>query len=284
MKTARTLLVLLLCTLLLAAPLLSGCTDARSPGADGGPSAESTTFAEDPGDVGVPSESGSVPDDADAPSEASPEPKPEAGASSAIKARKAKVVRIVDGDTAVLSFGGTREKVRFIGVDTPESTIEHEPYGKEAAAYTRKQLTGRTVWVETDVEKRDRYGRLLGYIWLAQPKRLSDAEIRTKLFNARLMIGGYAQMMTYPPNVKYVDYYLKYQREARSKNRGLWAIPVAGSRGSSASGYVGSSRSNKFHYPSCRWAKRISDSNLVRFKTRKAALDADYVPCKVCDP
>ncbi len=148
----------------------------------------------------------------------------EAGAPST---KQGRVVRVVDGDTAHIVVDGVREKVRFIGVDTPESTKEIEPFGHQSSAYTKKALDGRTVWLETDAELRDRYGRLLAYIWLEKPTSGSDAEIRSKMFNARLLLDGYAQVYTFPPNVRYVESFLRYQREARERDRGLWKVPGA---------------------------------------------------------
>jgi len=141
--------------------------------------------------------------------------------------RQGQVVRVVDGDTARIVIGGVEEKVRFIGVDTPESTREVEPYGKAASEYTRKALDGRTVWIETDDELRDRYGRLLAYIWLDRPTAATDREIRDKMFNARLLLDGYAQIYTFPPNVRYAEDFVRYQREARASDTGLWAVPGA---------------------------------------------------------
>jgi micrococcal nuclease len=140
----------------------------------------------------------------------------------------ATVTRNVDGDTLhVRTSAGVVEKVRFIGVDTPESTIEHEPYGKESSDYTRKRLpVGTRVWLETDVGLRDRYGRLLAYVWLSPPADSSVAELRAKMFNAQLLIEGYAQLMTIPPDVKYVDYFRPLQTEAREASRGLWGLPA----------------------------------------------------------
>jgi endonuclease YncB( thermonuclease family) len=118
----------------------------------------------------------------------------------------ATVVRVVDGDTAVLSVGGKQERVRFIGVDTPESTTEHEPYGEEAARYTRSVLKpGRKVYLEYDAELRDRYERLLAYVWLQRPAERSDAELRAKQFDAKLLLEGYAQQLTIQPNSRYAD-------------------------------------------------------------------------------
>lgn len=146
--------------------------------------------------------------------------------SSAVRTIAAAVERVVDGDTAWFTLAdGTREKVRFIGVDTPESTTQHEPFGKEASAYTDSILTvGRGVDLEIDVDERDRYGRLLAYVWLSPPATGNVDEARTKMLNAMLVEQGYAMVLTVPPNVAYVDLFVALQLEARRAARGLWAL------------------------------------------------------------
>lgn len=135
-----------------------------------------------------------------------------------------KVVNIVDGDTIHVRLpGGQEERVRFIGVNTPESQGKVEPYGKEAAAYTQRRLSGRTVYLELDVGERDKYGRLLAYVWLEPPRDGSEAEVRAKMFNAELLLNGYAQVMTVPPNVKYAELFRTLQKEAQENRKGLWA-------------------------------------------------------------
>lgn len=194
------------------------------------------------------------------------------------------VIRVVDGDTAhVRMADGHTEKVRFIGIDTPESTREIEPYGKEASRYTRKALQGRHVYLERDVEERDRYERMLAYIWTERPVSRSDAELRAKLFNARLLLDGYAQVYTFPPNVRYVDFFLGCQREARAAGRGLWAIDSS-TEPSSKSGFVASAKREVFHRPDCSWARKISPDNVIRFSSRNAAVDSGRRACGVCDP
>lgn len=107
--------------------------------------------------------------------------------------KKAQVVRVVDGDTAIVRLeSGIEEKVRFIGVDTPESTTKHEPFGEEASAFTKSQLDGKTVYLEKDISVRDNYGRLLRYIWLEPPANESENATRAYLFNAILPLEGYA--------------------------------------------------------------------------------------------
>jgi micrococcal nuclease len=124
------------------------------------------------------------------------------------------VVRVVDGDTIYVQLADRVEKIRYIGVNTPE--IHHpikgeEPGGREAAAMNRRLVGGRAVRLELDVRSRDRYGRLLAYVWLGDT-----------MVNAELVRRGYAQVMTVPPNVRYQDLFVKLQREARDAGRGLW--------------------------------------------------------------
>lgn len=156
--------------------------------------------------------------------------------------KQAVVSRVVDGDTVELSDGN---KVRFIGVNTPESTTKIEPYGKEASDYTKNQLTGKTVYLEKDVSETDKYGRLLRYVWLDIPKEISDSEIRAKMYNANLVANGYAEVSTYPPDVKYQEYFTKYNAEARSANKGLWAINHNGTTKGDSNNTSSSSSSNQ---------------------------------------
>jgi micrococcal nuclease len=124
------------------------------------------------------------------------------------------VVRIVDGDTIHVRIGARVEKVRYIGVNTPE--VHHpskgeEPGGREAAEVNRTLVAGRHVRLELDVRERDRYGRVLAYVWVGD-----------HMVNAELVRRGYAQVMTVPPNVRYQDLFIKLQRDAREAGRGLW--------------------------------------------------------------
>jgi len=126
------------------------------------------------------------------------------------------VVRVIDGDTIqVCCIARKREKVRYIGINTPETkhpTKGVEYYGKEAAKANRKLVEDKTVILTFDVEQRDRYGRLLAYVFLEDGT----------FVNAWLVEHGFAQVMTVPPNVKHQELFLKIQREAREAGRGLW--------------------------------------------------------------
>lgn len=128
---------------------------------------------------------------------------------------QALVTRVVDGDTAVMTLDGVEVRVRFIGIDTPESVAPDQPvecYGKQASAYTTSRIEGRTIRLELDVERMDRYGRTLAYVWIGD-----------ELLNETLVAEGYALVTTYPPNVRYVDRFVAAQREAREAGRGLWS-------------------------------------------------------------
>ncbi|SHJ12172.1 thermonuclease family protein [Desulfofundulus thermosubterraneus] len=195
----------------------------------------------------------------------------------------ATVTRVVDGDTVIVRLqNGKSETVRLIGVNSPESTREVEPYGKEASAYTRSRLDGRRIWLERDVQERDHYGRILAYVWLEPPGGVDPAEdeIRSHMFNTELLLKGYAQVMTVPPNVKYADLFVQLQREAREKKRGLWGLEVKDKEPY----YIGNARSKKFHRPDCEYGRQTAPDNRVRFATREKALDAGYEPCNVCKP
>ncbi|MBI1952956.1 MAG: thermonuclease family protein [Candidatus Omnitrophica bacterium] len=125
---------------------------------------------------------------------------------------EALVERAVDGDTVVLAGG---RRVRYIGVDTPEIHHPRKPVefmGREAMNFNRRLVEGKKVRLEFDVERYDRYRRLLAYVYLTDGT----------FVNAELVKQGYAQIMTIPPNVKHAELFLKLQQEAREAKRGLW--------------------------------------------------------------
>ena len=140
---------------------------------------------------------------------------------------RVRVTRIVDGDTIYVRFSsGLEEKVRLIGIDAPEinhPTKGEEPFGVESAEYTYNQLYNIAAWIEFDEGERDQYGRMLAYLWLEKPETASEEEIRTKMFNARLLLDGYARQVIIEPNVKYVEFFSVFVNEARREKRGLWS-------------------------------------------------------------
>jgi endonuclease YncB( thermonuclease family) len=140
---------------------------------------------------------------------------------------RARVVRVVDGDTIIVDRGQGKERVRYTGVDTPESVKPDTPIefmAKEASAANAAMVAGREVLLERDVSDRDRFDRLLRYVWIEDPDQPSGM----LLVNLALVAQGYAQVVTYPPDVRYADVYLEAQRTARAQGLGLWgeATPV----------------------------------------------------------
>ncbi len=129
----------------------------------------------------------------------------------------AQVVSITDGDTIRVQFGGKEYPVRYIGMDTPETHFGVEWMGPEAAEANTKLVAGRQVVLEKDVSETDQYGRLLRDVWLHD-------DAGWLLVNVELVRLGFAQVATYPPDVKYIDsLLLPAQREAREAGLGLWS-------------------------------------------------------------
>lgn len=135
------------------------------------------------------------------------------------------VTRAVDGDTLVLANG---QRLRLIGIDTPEMHESNKlrrdsermrqdvevikALGRRSYQFTKELVEGKKVKLEFDIERRDKYGRLLAYAYLEDGT----------FVNAEIIRQGYASLMTYPPNVKYADLFLKLYQEARVNKRGLW--------------------------------------------------------------
>ena len=133
------------------------------------------------------------------------------------------VVRVVDGDTVRLALPWGEESVRLIGIDTPETvhpTVGVECYGPEASAYAKRLMTGTSVWLEYDESQgqRDRYDRLLAYIWLTP----------ARLYNLLAIEEGYATEYTYNSAYAHREDFLAAQALARSHLSGLWGACPAG--------------------------------------------------------
>ena len=177
------------------------------------------------------------------------------------------VVRTVDGDTLEIDLDGTAEKVRLIGIDTPESVhpdaSKNTEAGKSAAEYVKRMLEGREIELELDVQERDQYGRILAYVYL-----------EGIMVNKTLLREGYAEISTFPPNVKHVEDFKAIAAERRANDPN---IKKSGT-------YVGSQNSDKYHHPDCRYAEAIADENRVWFDTAEEASAAGYQPCGVCKP
>ncbi|MCD6291587.1 MAG: thermonuclease family protein [Anaerolineae bacterium] len=129
-----------------------------------------------------------------------------------------RVVEVIDGDTVKVRLEGQTQavKIRLIGVDTPETKHPDKPvqcFGPEASSFTRSMLLGREVRLEYDVERYDKYGRTLAYMWLGD-----------QMFNEVLVSEGYARTLTIPPNVRHAAKFAALEQEARAQRRGLWGV------------------------------------------------------------
>ncbi|WP_234555272.1 thermonuclease family protein [Thermus caliditerrae] len=144
------------------------------------------------------------------------------------------VVRVVDGDTVELAGLGA---VRLIGIDAPESGYnrrtsgpEEVRLGLEAKAFLTRLLQGKRIWVELDVQERDRYRRVLAYLYLEDPKGdWTYGGRRFRQVNLEVVRAGWAEPYTVPPNVRYTDLYLQAAREARARGMGMWGKGAQGS-------------------------------------------------------
>jgi micrococcal nuclease len=154
-----------------------------------------------------------------------------AGAGTLGKTLPAQVVSITDGDTIVVDLQGHKERVRLIGIDAPECRPNPKAQkdsirtgddirtitemGKRATRYVKTVIRpGDQVSIELDVQDRDRYGRLLGYIWLQDGRMLNEEIARA----------GYAGLMTIPPNVRYHQRLQEAFRDSQESRRGLGKI------------------------------------------------------------
>ncbi len=124
-------------------------------------------------------------------------------------AQPAQVLFVIDGDTIEVAIDGAEYRLRYIGIDTPERDM---PYYDQATRANRDLVQGQTVYLVKDVSEIDRFGRLLRYVYLADGT----------FVNAELVQSGYAQAVTFPPDVAFADHFRQLQQEAREAGRGLW--------------------------------------------------------------
>jgi micrococcal nuclease len=130
----------------------------------------------------------------------------------------ATVVSVTDGDTIRVLVDGVEQRVRYIGIDAPEVGSGAEWMGAEATAANSSLVAGRQVVLERDVSKRDQFGRMLRYVWL-------ETDDGWLLVNRELVRRGFAQAVSFPPDVKYDALFLRAQRNAAKAARGMWAPP-----------------------------------------------------------
>ncbi len=133
-----------------------------------------------------------------------------------IEGQRMKVTKVVDGDTIEVEGDVS---VRLIGIDTPETVDPRRPvgcFGKEASNEAKNLLSGKEVILQKDVSETDKYKRLLRYVYLA----LEDGKLL--FINDYLVREGFAKVLTYPPDVKFNEQFLRAEKQAREQNKGLW--------------------------------------------------------------
>ena len=171
------------------------------------------------------------------------------------------------GDTVVLTAG---QQVRYIGINAPE--IDHDnhkaqPWGYQARSFNKKLVLSQKIRLEYDVERSDRYGRLLAYVFLEDGS----------FVNARLLQTGLAFYLYRKPNLKYRNLLLHAQQKAMVSKKGMWR------NWSEKEGqYIGNLKSRRFHNSSCPLAARIKSKNRVQFIRKWDAFHQGYAPSKKC--
>ncbi len=132
---------------------------------------------------------------------------------------RANVVRVVDGDTLTVEIDGAESRLRYIGIDAPESVTPDQPvecFGPEAAEENRRLVAGKTVFLESDVSELDRFNRLLRYVYVNGP------DDGLQFVNLALVQGGFAEAGSFPPDERYRDELFAAERDAEEHGRGLW--------------------------------------------------------------
>lgn len=191
--------------------------------------------------------------------------------------QKARVTRVIDGDTVEISLDSKKQTVRMILVDTPETKkpgTEVQPFGPEAAEFTKNMLENQDVRLERDVSTTDRYGRFLYYIWIGD-----------RMFNELLLEKGLARVAVYPPDVKYVDQFRALQKQAQEGAIGIWSIEnYATDKGYDSAaqptpgpaGQPTGQPEQEVYYSNCTEAREKGVSNILRGEPGyRAALDRD---------
>lgn len=180
------------------------------------------------------------------------------------------VVEVLDGDTVVLDSG---EKVRYLGVDTPE--IAHDGnvadcFGEEAREANRRLVFRKKVALKYGDEGKDHYGRLLALVLLADGKCV----------NEELIGQGCGFVFRTSEGLPRLAEFMERQRQAIRSGLGMWSA----CREKPESRYVGNRSSYAFHRPSCAMGKRMGKQNQIWFSARLKAFDEGYHPCRRCKP
>ena len=199
------------------------------------------------------------------------------------------VTNVVDGDTFDLRIEKTDsriiyeiERVRLADVDSPEMST---PEGPPAKVFATEALLGKKVWLDIDDKSRDGrdpYGRLIAVVYLEEDGSINT----THPFNRLLVDAGHAVIKDFANNeFDPATWWSSPSTTAgRSTSQSITAIPQPAVTTSTQKKFVGSKKSDKYHYPSCRWAEKILPQNEIWFSSSEEARRAGYVPCGVCKP
>lgn len=184
------------------------------------------------------------------------------------------VTRVIDGDTIEINYNSETEKIRMIGIDTPETVKPNtpvQPFGKDASDFTKSMLLNNYISLEFDESERDKYNRLLAYVY-----------IDGKMFNKILLEEGLACVYTFPPNVKYVKDFIAIESKAKSNKIGIWENYSNDTVLEVDATYIANSSSKKIHLLSCSYAKNISIYNKMFFDNLEYPLSKGYSKCESC--
>jgi micrococcal nuclease len=179
------------------------------------------------------------------------------------------VRKVIDGNTIQLDTG---EIVKYIGTETPELNLKEggsEFFAKQASRYNQKLVFMKKVRLEFDKEREDSDGRMLAYVF-----------VKKMFVNAELIKLGYARTHIIPPNDKYKDIFLDYEKKAKQSEKGLWQE----TKKDTETSYIGNKRSYTFHRPSCENVDKIPEKSKIIFRSRADAIKIGFIPDKMCKP
>lgn len=235
-------------------------------------------------------------------------PLPKSTSSAEVPFTEATVIEVIEADTLVLSVNGVEKNVRLLGLEAPKTKDPFHPtqfFAQEAFDFAVEKLSGKTVYLEQDISEKDEDGRWLFYVWLKKPNIVpaTPQDVQDRMFNARLLINGFAKPAAYFPNVKYELTLQSLAKQAQEQYWGVWNDPSDPSyipppsqeiqpspatqqtlSDLSKANYIGNSNSLKFHQPSCPNIAQMKEEHKIPLSSREEALNAGYVPCPICNP
>lgn len=187
----------------------------------------------------------------------------------------AQVTDVVDGDTIHVLIRNKKETVRFVLVDTPETkhpTKPIEPFGPEASELTKTLLAGKQVKLVSDVSERDRYGRLLMYVW-----------VEGRMVNELLLEKGLARVAVFPPDVKYLEAFRAIQKKAQEAELGIWSLENYVKDNKAKSESTSSPSADKVFYASCSAVRKAGKAPIHKADpgySQQLDRDGDGIGCE----